>query len=673
VAVVDQGFDLLHPALQFAISSSGKLIPKFADIGTLTSPDEDSGWVRFSDPIQTQNRRFHAAGRTWTVKDNGTYRFGVFKQDLVLGSQGNSLSKRLSLSVGVIWDRRHSRVWVDTDGDGSFANERSLGDYGVTFCIAWFGAKRHLEDNRIPFAVKIDDAKNSVYIRIGGYHGTLVAGPLAANTITGGLFNGAAPGAQLIDEDVGRKSRIAAIVKMAARPDVDLINHSGGIGRAGFSGVHEGREDFAQHVLERVIKVYDKPIVSYTAAPGAIHVNDYSSSEMLRRNRQLAPPYRDTINSFVWSVPSGLVNTVLAPSTNLVTQSRYKPVDIVWPDGKRHALRDEIFDPPAPDGYGIGDNNSPTIPIVSGVLADLISEAKREHVHYNATRLNDAIYTGTRLLEGFPLSQQGYGLINATRSWIQLTTMANADDPNNPNLTSFSVSRSEGGRQVQVNGFHSESLEFGKRMTGEIWITRHGGYAGSRLYTFSLRGNDGSYELIDQSANLKRDKAERIRFITNGSSGLHVAFLELRDVGAGVAMKDIPLSMLVPEVPQNIAPGVDRYESTILPLRSDYRYVDVGTEAQATRYIMTIHFTGTPICCSARIFPGFHYVGNGQDSSGPIDSIHHVGPLETLESLIANDQPSTKQIFWDNRGLSEYATPYDGPAPDVPIHAALTV
>lgn len=123
---------------------------------------------------------------------------------------------------------------------------------------------------------------------------------------------------------------------MFARPDVDVINRSGGIGRAGYTGNREGIEDFAQRVLERVILVYNKPIACYSAAAGTIHVNDYAGAEMLRRNRQLGPPYRDTINSFVWWLPDGTVNTVLAPSANLETDSRYKPQDITWPDGKRY-------------------------------------------------------------------------------------------------------------------------------------------------------------------------------------------------------------------------------------------------------------------------------------------------------------------------------------------------
>lgn len=455
VAVPDDGFDLLHLELQEARDFDGKIVPKIADLGTLTDPQQDASWAQFGDPIQTSNGTFEAAGRAWTAPVDGTYRFGIFKQDLFLGPEGNSRTKKLSLSVGVLCDQRRGRVWVDTDGDGSFKNQRALGDYGATHDIDWFGTKEGEDDNRIPFGVKIDQAQNAVYIRIGGHHGAMVAGPLAANTLTGGLFNGAAPSAQLIDESDGEATQLAIMAQAFGRPDVDVINRSGGIARVE-SGKKEGSEDFQIHLLERLSAVYDKPMACFCSANGTIFVDDYAGAEMLRRNRQLGPPYRDTINGGLTSVPDGLVNTVLAPSANLETQSRYAPLDLRWGDGKLHSFADNSFDPPAPNGYWIGANPSPTIPVVSGLLADLISEAQHVHVRYNAARLNNAIFTGTRLLDGFPISQQGYGLINAAQSWDQLSKMAKADDPTNPELTSFIVSRMEDGRRVEVQGFHAD-------------------------------------------------------------------------------------------------------------------------------------------------------------------------------------------------------------------------
>jgi hypothetical protein len=598
-----------------------------------------------------------------------TYRFGIYKNELILGPEYNAPSKKVALAVGVLWDEQAGKVWVDTNGDLSFADEKGLGDYGATHEVGWFGTKTGEDDNRIPFGVKIDTAKKAVYIRIGGEHGNLVSGALAGNTWTGGLYDGTAPSAQVVDANLSRKAMLAEIVDEFRRTDVDVINNSGGIGRAGYMGLRAGIEDFAQHVLERAIQVYGKPMATYSAAAGTIHVNDFAGREMLRRNRQLGPPYEDTINSFVWD---GLVNVVLAPSANLETDSRYKPQDLIFPDGIRYMWTNGKRNPPAPAGYVIGANNSPTIPVVSGMLADLISEAKREHVRYDAIRLNNAVFLGARLLKGIPVSRQGYGLINAARSWDQLARMAKADDPANPELTSFTVSRTEGDKTVDVQEFHAELAKAGERVEGEVWITRHGGYAGGRKYALSLRGDDQGFELLDHEAMLVRDKAVRVRFRASGAPGWNIALLELRDIEADVIMQDVPLSVRAPGTPEVIAPGVEKYEATIPPLTSENLYVRVGVDTEAARYVMQIPFTG-PENISTRGFPGGRYRTTATPPGKPVDGEHHVGPMETLESLVENDNPGNQDIYWENYGRPEYATQYDPPAPDVPIHAELTV
>lgn len=672
VGVVDEGFDLLHPALQQARDAQGNPVPKIADIGTLTTTDEDSSWVQLDDVVQTHSAHFDAAGRTWTAPAEGTYRFGVFRRDLVLGPEGNSHTQKLTIAVGVLWSELANRVWVDTDGDGSFANQRALGEYAKTHDVDWFGTKTSDADNRIPFGVHIDASRDAVYVRIGGMHGAYIAGALAGNRVTGGLFTGAAPCAQLIDQNADRATLLAAVVQMFARPDVDVVNFSGGIGRGDYPPPDEGMEEFAQHVIERAAKVYDKPFAAYSAAPGSIQVNDYAGPEMLRRNRQVGGPYKETTNSYVSWLQDGMVNTVVAPSASLETESRYMPIDNVWEDGERRSFGPDRFEPLAPDGYAIGDNNSPAIPVVSGILADLISGARHENIRYNANRLNNAIFTGARLLADIPVSQQGYGLVSADSSWQQLVKMARADDPANPELTSFTLSQMKNERLMAVRGFQEAITTSDGILSGEIWITRHGGHAGFRQYSFSLRGNDGTFILVTSRATLAVEKTIAIRFQLSASPGWHVAFLELRDEAADVVMEDVPLSVRVAEKPESTDPGVDRYRATIAPLRSDYRYVDVKNDVQAVRYVMKIPYTGAEMI-STRSFPGFDYDVKAQPPGNPVDLIHHIGPLETLESFAANDSPGIQEVFWENRGRPEYATKHDDPVPDAAINAEFEV
>jgi hypothetical protein len=680
VAVLDRGLDLLHPALQVAKDRNGNTVPKVVDVLTVTTPEEDTGWLQFGDPIQTTNGAFFAAGRTWTAPRDGSFRFGIFTRELHLGSWDPTKTdphlKSVLLSVGVLWDEQSNRVWVDTDGDGNFGNQRALGDYGETHEVDYFGRKNGQDDHRIPFGVKIDRARHAAYLSIADSpHGAMVSGPLAANRLTGGLFDGAAPNAQLIDARIPALSvRTSLMLRAFACPDVDIINSSGRLGVPD----DEGREDFLRHVVERAIRIYDKPVACYCGAPSALHVLDYQSPEMLRRNRQLPPPYREAINGGVWFVADGLVNTVLAPSASLVTQSRYMPVAVPWEDGRLHVV-DIVVEPPAPAGYGIGANPSPTIPVVSGILADLISEAKRTQVRYSAVRLTQAILTGARSVPGFPASKQGFGLANASGAWEQLAKMATADDPKNPVLTSFTVARMQDGRRREVNGFRADLPKVSGTLRGELWITRRGGYSDGRAYTLGLRSDDGTYRLFDQRATLVRDRPARVRFSAKITPGLHVAFLQLLDTKAGVVMQEIPLSVRAPDVPETVAPGVEEYETAIAPLRSDMRYVRLGEDTQAARFVMRIPYEG-PSLISARSMPGFVYgvlgnrfVSTEKPPGQSVDAAHHVGPIEEFESLVLNAKPGTQTIFWENRGRPEYATPYDPPAPDVPVHGTVVV
>lgn len=683
IAVVDRGLDPLHPALMLAKDFAGNPVPKIADFVPFTRSNEDTSWVQFGDPIQTTAGTFSAAGRTWTAPQDGKYSFGIFTKTIYLGNVyyeeqlgRDKTVKKLSLSVGVLWDELNNRVWIDTNGDGSFRDQRALADYAETHDVEYFGSKVGDDDNRIAFGIKIDRERRAVYLSFAeGAHGALIAGPLAANRLTGGLFDGAAPSAQVVDlRTFPEIAVLPSFLTAFARPDVDVIHRSGGVGYRS----EDGRWDFERHVLERAITVYDKPIACLSGAVNSLSIFDYQSASMLRRNRQLPPPYLEAMHSQASFTSDGMVNTVLAPSTSLVTQSRYKPFAFLREDGKLYTS-DIVLNPPAPAGYLIGANPSPTIPVVSGILADLIGEAKREHVRYNAARLTQAVFSGAHLVAGFSPAEQGFGLVNAADSWKQLTAMANADDPSNPVLTSFTASRLTEGKRIAVNGFQADLPKAGGTLRGDLWITRHGGYRGERPYKFAVHGDDGTFTLLDKSATLAAEHPAHVRFTAKIRPGHQVAFLQVIDANAGVVMHQIPLSLRSPNLPKIVAPGVEEYEATIPPLRSDRRIVRLETETQAALFRMRIPHTGPPLT-SARSIPGFRYgvVGMelkdpGLQAGEPVNKEHHVGPIEEFRSFVPVETSKTCDIEWSNRGWPEYATPYDGPAPDVPITGILTV
>ncbi len=679
VAVIDGGIDLLHPALERVQDSTGRLVPKVVDVLAFSDPAQDANWVQFGDPIRTVNGTFRAVGHTWTVPYDGTFRFGMFTERLHLGpwrwtrEEAPHVST-VSLSVGVLWDEERHRVWVDTDGDGNFRNQRALDDYGETQDVDWFGVNVDGDDNRIPFGVKIDRRARAVYLTLtDDPHGVLVAGPLSANRLTGGLFDGAAPNARLIDvRHHPLEMLIPAILTSFARPDVAVVNQSGLVSCGDF-------EEFYRRVIERAVEVYGKPLVSACQAAHTLQVADYQSPQMLQRNRQLPPPYDEAVNGGTWwPTRDGLVNLVLGPSTSLMTDSRYMPDFALWPDRRLH-LTSDILEPPAPAGYGIGSNASPTMPVVAGVLADLIGEATREDIRYNATRLATAVLTSARPVARFATAQQGFGVVDAAGAWDQLVRMAQADDPANPILTSFDLQRTRVGAAEPVQGIVEDRLRAGDTLRDELWITRRGGYAGGRAYALTLRGDDSTYALTDSSLTLVRDVPTRVGLVIRVRPGVHAAFLRLSDARVGAVMQEVPLYVRAPDVPTRRGVGMDLYEETLPPLYGDRRLIPLDSGVQASRFVMRIPYAG-PSSVSYPQIPGLPFafasgrrVASAGSSDSSLDAAHHVGPMETFESLVPNSEPGLQTIYWENRGRPEYGTPYDDTAPDIPITGTLTV
>ncbi len=672
IAIVDGGLDLLHPALQRVKNQDQALLHKIADLDTANAVGDDSGWVRFWEPIQSVDRTITAANKMWKVPADGIYSLGVFARIFTVGSFVDPGAKKVTLTAGVLWDRKHDLVWVDTDGDGDFTNNLALSDYAKQQDIDFFGRVEGDQDNRIPFGVKIARAQNAVYISIGSDHATDVAGTAAANRLTGGLFDGAAPQAQIIDMRFNSLSTVLpALIKAASRPDVDVVNRSGGVGGPVLM-------EFERHVLKRLVELYKKPVVCVCTVPGTISVGDYQSPEMLRRNRQLQhPPFLESLFSPVWFTREGLENGIVAPSASLTTESRYQPLSYLGSDGLRH-MSPGLLAPPAPTGYAIGANPSPTISLVSGIIADLIGLARQKNVRFDARRLANAVFTGASFVRGFPASIQGHGLIDALNAWHQLEAMSRADDPRNPVLTTFEVNRNVGGKKTVVYGYNEEFLTEGGTHTRELWVTRHGGFPGGRYFRLRLRGNDGTFALLETWAVLNRDRATRVRFTVGPTPGMHVAFLQLVDARVGVTMQHIPLEVRTPERPEVVAPGEERYRAEIPPRKRDIHFVHVDGGAQAMHVVMQKANVGFEILPYQMFWNRDRGVflqlkRSSEQAQLPLDPAHHVGPMQRFEALVKDPSPGIWELYWDNRGGAEYETPYDPPAPDVPITGTLIV
>ncbi|HZZ00436.1 MAG TPA: hypothetical protein VFE36_12775, partial [Candidatus Baltobacteraceae bacterium] len=671
IALVDEGIDLLHPAERFARDVNGNVIPKLAAIIPTTRFDGDSEWVQ-TYSVDAPSGTFEAAGARWNVSKPGSYRFGVLQwtfDPAVNGYDTYAKDERFAVRInaGVLWDPPSGRVWVDTAGKHDFTAIHPLRDYSAAHDVAWFGKIDATGDNRVPFALKIDSQRQAIYVDLAqGEHGGFVDGVLAGNTLSGGLFNGAAPMAQIIDVR-HEWTTVAPYVRVFSDPRVDAINCSCGLVET------DPIESFRRKVIERLIETYQKPLLCFCAARGAIGVSDYQSAREMQLNHNAPPPYREILNGGGWGGDDdGIANMIYAPSSSLTTQSRYMPYDFPRAGGNNGHSND--VDWRAPAGYTMSANPSPTIPFGTGIVADLIGLARRHHVRYDAFRMANAVFTGSRVLTGFPGSEQINGLIDARNAWRQLQAMNRVDDPSFPTLTRFEVFDA-GGRQI--NGFF-EVIAYPKGdVTRSIRIARRGGYAAGRRYRLTVRrgdtGESPTFIPTQAMVTFGRDASVPVEFRVRPTPGDHLEFLQLVDDVSGTVMQHIPLNVIVPNPLNQSAPGVQTFSTAIPPRRWDHRTFVFPNDPLAVFAQIQVPDAGGentvlyPQFADAGIFPKLVATAPGP----AIDPLHHVGAVKEWQALLA-PAGGLWWLVWDNRGRAEYENVHASPAPTVPIQAKVT-
>ncbi|MFL6136759.1 MAG: serine protease, partial [Frankiaceae bacterium] len=176
IGILDTGVDLLTPELQTAKDLAGNTVPKVADWITYTDPvdDNDPTWLDMSRQVTASGGTFTADGTTYAVPADGTYRFAVLNErDPRLGGElGNDLNRDgnpagSSGLFAVLWSTASNSVWVDTDQDGSFADQAAMTDYAVHHDMGTFGTDRPAtaERDSVPFVVQTDGKDK--YVNIG--------------------------------------------------------------------------------------------------------------------------------------------------------------------------------------------------------------------------------------------------------------------------------------------------------------------------------------------------------------------------------------------------------------------------------------------------------------------------------------------------------------------------
>ncbi len=437
LAIIDMSLDPLLPELQTAFTLDGSQAPKIVGYETVLDSEEepDGRWLRMTDTVTAVNGQIRYKDRTYTAPRSGTFRIELLDEAVFDSLSRNGLNKDLnrdgnpegsSRLFAVLWDDRTDDVWVDTDQNDSFANDRALTDFRTRPEFGVFGRDRPETSVResVGFAVQIDKPKNQLGLNVGlASHASLVVGAAVASPGSRGRLDGVAPGSQLVNvaEGCAAYGQTEAVIQALANPKVDLawLEHCNNITRP--YTLRDGRLTTTV-IYERLIARYGKPIMVPThnypvlggtddivMAAGAIGVGGHESRENFFINHGVRVQHDDNLLITGGYGPMGNG----AFGADIISPSNYVSTARGWEETR--PIAGGLYR--LPPGYTIAGGTSTATPTAAGAVALLISAARQSGIRHDPFRIRHAIISSGRYVPHIPAYKQGSGVVNVAGAW----------------------------------------------------------------------------------------------------------------------------------------------------------------------------------------------------------------------------------------------------------------
>ena len=254
---------------------------------------------------------------TYSVPGDQEYRIGLLNERVAgptgdLNRDGNPAGSNELFAV--LWNETTNTVWVDTNQNFDFTDEKPMTDYRVRQDIGTFGHDDPATAVRetVGYVVQTDGRHHEVFVIPGhGGHGTGVTGSAFGANFFGGKMNGVAPAAQIISIPPGRGARVSglfieAVITAMKDPRVDVVSLEFG----NYLPLNDGHSTFST-IANRLIEKYDKlifasagngndglnGIISPADADKVIAVGSYMNQETSRVNYGVELRDSDNMNA----------------------------------------------------------------------------------------------------------------------------------------------------------------------------------------------------------------------------------------------------------------------------------------------------------------------------------------------------------------------------------------
>lgn len=554
IALLDGNFDMLLPEFQTAYTLDGKTVPKVADYLNVTDPRDDGDinpqWVNMQETVTSSVGKVSFEGKTFTVPRDGNYRIGFFSErrfnmesnaayiDQDIDRDGNP--KGDDGLFGVLWDEASNDVWVDTNRNLSFADEKAMTDYIKRQDVGVFGK----DDPKTPvretigFAVQTDAKNKFVSINVGIYqHATEIMGSVVGNKHPNGRLQGVAPGARLVSVFYGVSNAhglIEGLITAFKHPQVDLIVLEQSVAIASLPYLLADATHPMSLVAQRLIERYHKllfvpgdnsPAFGFVAedglAPNAVSVGGYQNKESYRLNWGLIPENDDNLH---WGALSHGPSGSGALKPDLIAASGQMSTD---PGYRKGASFKGLYQ--LPPGYSVDGGTSTATPMAAGATALVVSAAKQSGVPYDAARLKAAITGSARYIPRLAAHEQGNGLIQVEAAFELLKKLQAVEPvtitsraPVKTKLSHLLLTPNEG-----VGLYEREGWAVGDRAERTITLTRTSGPSEPMTFALSWQGSDGTFSSPD-SVTLPLGTPVAVPVtITAKKEGAHSAILSI--------------------------------------------------------------------------------------------------------------------------------------------------